>query len=279
MNKLRAYIYNIIPKKYRNSLGKSKVLKPLRDVFFRTKSGFRELQVPVEKCYGKYEVSFQFVSSIQIATKAKKKGIETRLLNNSIRILQQSRPRLANDYIIADVGANFGYLSLVWSQTVCNQGKVYAFEPHPNLFAAIQKSIAVNKLENSITPTNVAVGKQKGSIAISLASTTSNTKEGEVGEAQLKSKATIQMITIDEYFMDFERLDFIKIDVDGIELDILQGAEEILARLKPIVVVETNGNTDLLEFFNQRNYTILNMELNTFDMQKELPLNIFCVPN
>ncbi len=279
MNKLRAYLYKIIPEKYKKSLGKSKLLKPIRESFFRKKSGFRELQVLVKKQYGNYTASFQFISSIQIATKAQERGIETKLLNSSIKILQQHKPSAADDYVIADVGANFGFLSLVWAQTISQNGKVYSFEPHPNIFKTIEKSIALNSLNAKIIPTHVAVGKQKGTIEISLASTTSNTKKGEVGAAQLKSKAVIEMITLDDYFIDFKRLDFIKIDVDGIELDILEGAEKILNRLQPIVVVETNKNIKLYDFFNSRNYTILNMELKPFDVNEKLPLNIFCVPN
>ncbi len=279
MNSLRAFIYKSIPKSWRKNLGGSKLLKPIRDSFFRTRSGFRELQVPILKKYGTYKVKFQFVGSIQIASKAKERGIETTLLRNTLALLKAQKNRPTNDYIIADVGTNFGFLSLVWANSVCQQGKVYSFEPHPTIFKSFKKAIALNNLEAIITANNVAVGKEEGSVSISLASTTSNTKKGEVTDVQLKETTTVPMICLDHYFKEMDRLDLIKIDVDGIELQILQGASSILDKLRPIVVVEMNGDKAICNYLQQKRYTLLDMNLKAFDLKETLPLNIFCIPN
>tara|TARA_R100000935_G_scaffold1517_1_gene4888 strand:+ start:69776 stop:70615 length:840 start_codon:yes stop_codon:yes gene_type:complete len=279
VNNLRALIYRVIPKSWHKSLGGSKLLKPLRDSFFRTKTGYRELQVAVEKKYDSYEVVFEFVSSIQIATKAKERGIETKLLRNTLEVLKAYKFREKDDFNIADVGANFGFLSLVWAMSVCRQGKVYSFEPHPGIFKSFKKSIVLNNLGTIVCPNNFAVGKKEGFVDISLASTTSNTKKGEVTKGQLKAMATIEMVCLDDYFKNTDRLDLIKIDVDGIELQILQGASAILDRLRPIVVVETNGDTSICNFLQQKNYTLLDMSLNSFILEETLPLNVFCIPN
>lgn len=279
MNKYRAYIYNIIPKQFRKSLGRSKLLKPLRDYFFRNKQGFRELQVPIHKSYGDYKTSFTFVSSIQIATKAKERGIETKVLNNTLTLLKQQKPRQIDDYVIADIGANFGFLSLIWAQTVAARGRVFSFEPHPKVYAAFNKSVTINKLDAVISAHNLAVGKKLGSIDVLLANTTSNTKKSEIAGGQIRGSVTVEMNTIDNFFKNKERLDLLKIDVDGIELDILKGAKNTLNRLKPILVVETNGDYAIYKFLQEQNYSILNMKLQHYDPKEVLPLNIFCIPN
>ncbi len=277
MNSIRAYIYKIIPKSWRKALGKSKLLKPIREFFFRNQSGYREIVVAISKVYGSYDVVFKFVSSIQIASKAKEGGIETKLLRNTIQLLKAYKHSDIDDYVVADVGANFGFLSLVWAQSVCRVGKVYSFEPHPNLFQTFCKSIELNDLNSVIIPNNLAVGKIPGSVAISMASTTSNTDKTLLEKHQLRSEKNVEMIVLDHYFKDFKRLDLIKIDVDGIELDILEGAEKILKKLKPIFVVETNGDRTICDFFERNGYTMLDMNLSPFDVKKALPLNIFCI--
>ena len=277
MNSIRAHIYNWVPKTWRRRLGKSKMLKPLRDLFFRSKTGFREHTVTVNRNYEGYAVSFQFVSGIQIAVKAETKGLENTLLRNSIKLLKEFKPREGDDYYIADVGANFGYLSLVWSQSVAKNGTITAFEPHPKIANSLQKSIAKNGSSSIIDLHNVAVGKEKGSVEISLLSTTSNTDKEVIGENQSASVARIEMVTLDDFFSTADRLDMIKIDVDGIELQILEGAANVLKHLRPIVIVEANGNFKILEFLVDMNYTLLDMNLRPFAKDR-LPPNIFCIP-
>jgi hypothetical protein len=89
------------------------------------------------------------------------------------------------------------------------------------------------------------------------------------------------MITLDSFAKrnEIERCDLVKIDVDGIELDILKGAIQLIEKYKPIFIVETNGNVQILDFFGNIEYQILNMQLKPFQPGNKLPANIFCVPN
>ena len=72
--------------------------------------------------------------------------------------------------------------------------------------------------------------------------------------------------------------DLIKIDVDGIELDILQGAEKCIRNFKPIVIVELNGEQTIIDFMEKLDYNTLNMKLEPIK-KNELPSNVFFVPN
>jgi tRNA1(Val) A37 N6-methylase TrmN6 len=155
MNQIRMFLYNLFPKRLKNKLGSSKMLTPLRNLFFRTNGTYKEVLAKIKREYSNYLVEFNFYASIQVANKAKNKGIENTLLNNSIALLKSE----SDDRTIFDVGTNFGYLSMVWANTVCKKGKVYSFEPHPLLFNSYTKSVKSNNLQDHIVIEKVAVGK------------------------------------------------------------------------------------------------------------------------
>lgn len=278
MDKLRIAFYNIFSKKLKNKLGKSKILKPFRDLLFRKKGTYREIETKIKRQYLDYNVSFNFIASLQIALKAKERGFENTLLRNSIQLLKKYKKRDKEDYIVFDVGTNFGYLSLVWAKTVCKHGKVYSFEPHPKLFNSFLKSISLNQLDKIIFANNLAISDKKGKIEVNLSSTTSNILSINNENLKIK-KQKIEMTTLD-LFKNKNKLlncDLVKIDVDGIELDILNGSIDLIKEFQPIFIVETNNDSRIIEFFENQKYTILNMNLKPI-LKGELPLNIFCLP-
>ncbi len=268
------FLYDLFPKSIKKKLGRSKVLTPLRNSFFRTKGTYKEARVKISRNYLDELVQFNFYASIQIANKAKVKGIENTLLRNSLKLLKSD----LNDKVVFDVGTNFGYLSLVWANTISKNGKVYSFEPHPILYKSYKKSIQSNRLENNIITENVAVGNELGTIEINLLSTTSNTLELE-SNVNTDEKVKVDIISLDHYIEtnNITKCDLVKIDVDGIEYDILNGAQELINKLKPIFIVETNNDQRINEFFLKNDYQILNMKLEQI-LEGELPENIFCLP-
>ena len=229
INKIILSLYQTLPPKMRNAIGKSVLLKPLRDFFLRSKGSFRETKVLVNQDYLEYKVNFIFFASMKIASKAEKSGIENTLLRNSIHLLNKHK-RVKDDAVILDVGANFGFLSLVWANAISQNGKVIAFEPNISVHNSLKKSIRANNLESTIQLKNLAVGNKDGSIELFLSSTTSNIMEGGMQE---NNKTTIEMVSLDSFSKrnDIVRCDLIKIDVDGIELDILMGANEFVGKL------------------------------------------------
>lgn len=276
INKIILSLYQTLPPKIRNGIGQSVLLKPLRDFFLRSKGSFRETKVLVNRDYLDYKVNFYFFASMKIASKAAKSGIENTLLRNSINLLKEYKT-VENDAVILDVGANFGFLSLVWANSISQNGKVIAFEPNISVHNSFKNSIHANNLESTIHLKNLAVGNNDGSIELFLSSTTSNILQAGM---QHNNKTTIEMVSLDSFSKrnNIARCDLVKIDVDGIELDILMGATNLLEKCKPIFIVETNGEKRIIDFFHQHEYQILDMELNLFQSGKQLPPNIFCIP-
>ncbi len=279
MKKIVSYIYSHTPPKLKLALGKSKLLKPLRDFAFRKNDSYRELKTVVKKKYKGHSVNFKFYASIQVATKASTKGIENTLLKNSIYILNKTKPNRNKDLKIFDIGANFGFLSLVWASTVASKGKVYSFEPHKEVYKSFLKSITANKLRETIYVENCAVGNANKEVEINMNSASSNMLQTSSAYKSNPS-ARINMITIDYYIEknEINDCDLIKIDVDGIELDILKGAKHSIQSFKPIVIVELNGEKEIIDFMQNLGYKVLDMKLKPYKNESPLPPNAFFVP-
>jgi len=276
MNSLLVKIYDIIPKGLRLKLGQSKWLKGLRRQLLYDSEGFKTAQVLVERTYGTHKVKFQFIASIKMASKAKRIGIENTVLRNSFTLVEKYKPN-RTDLAVLDVGSNFGYLGAVWADSIAKNGKVKAFEPNKNLFSSITKTIGANgHFKSSFEVYNLAVGAKNEMIPLNASNFSSN--------AQLMKTATetydVEMVTLDNFLnkKNIREIDVIKIDVDGIELDILKGAENLLKQNNSIVIVETNDDRHIVDFFQELDYKIYDMKLNVFDNSETLPLNIFCVP-
>jgi len=276
---LRKNIYEWVPRKYYTFLGKSVFLRPLRNLFFRKNGRYIESRSQVARDYEDYKVTFAFFASIQVASKAARRGMENTLLKNSIKLIKRYKRKDAK-CIVIDIGTNFGYLSLVWANTIANRGKVYSFEPHPDMFKSFSKSIEVNQLQQIINAQNIALGETTGTIELNLAHTSANVLElSSIREKNNKLQAPVA--SLDDFSEDFniENCDLIKIDVDGIELSILKGAQDFIKRFKPILIVETNNDSNIIDLVENMGYTTLTQDLKPYLKGNPLPLNAFFVPN
>ncbi|TWO34365.1 FkbM family methyltransferase [Seonamhaeicola sediminis] len=257
-------------------MGKSNLVKRLFGNVNTTRGFFRLICADINRHYQQYNVKFGFWAPIKEASKAQQRGVETTLLNNAIKLCNLYKAN--RQYVtVFDIGANFGFLSLVWAQTICSDnGKVVAFEPNKQVCDSFKKSIKKNRLEAIITLENVVVGSENKTVELFLNYTTSNVLKPE----KISDSVSIPMVTMDTYVLEnnFDTCDLIKIDVDGIELDILQGCLYTLERFKPIFIVETNDNMEIIDFFMEKNYKVLDMSLKEYAKGTVLPPNIFCVP-
>lgn len=276
MNNILVKLYSVIPKSVRHIVGRNKYLKFIRKAILKKKGKYKEAMVLIRRRYLNHFVEFRFYASIKTASKAYETGIENKILTNSIALIDKCKC-YNKDCLVIDIGANFGYLSLVWSRTICeNQGKVIAFEPNLDVFKTFNKSIVSNDLKNIIISENLAVGSECEKVPLYLDNTTSNTI---MMDAQNLSKE-IEMVTIDSYMENKKllRCDLIKIDVDGIEIEILKGCIETINKFKPIFIVETNNDIKIVDFFIKMKYKVLNMDLNEYNGKDIIPLNVFCIP-
>lgn len=263
-NNLLLNLYLFLPKGVVKFIGSLSFLKGIRDKILRNKSGFKESQVLIRKDYIDHKVEFKYIADIRGAAKAKKKGVETNLILNTMALINNTKFNT-----ILDIGSNFGFLSLVWSKTLASKGQVYGFEPNPQTYKCFKRSVALNNL-NNIKIENVAVGSNMGATDIYINNSTSNILE------KTGNKAQATLITIDQYYIkeSIKKCDMIKIDVDGYELEVLIGAINTIKKFKPVLIIETNESMEVVDFVRSLGYKILDGNLSkNFE---GIPANIFC---
>ena len=145
--------------------------------------------------------------------------------------------------IAVDVGACFGLYTVIFSKIVGNDGLVYAFEPDPYMFRLLQENIKRLHLTNVIS----------FNIALSNTNSISNFYVTNGGMSSLEPMAGLRSIvqvivkTLDSF--DLPRIDWMKIDTEGTEHLVLEGAKQLLERCGPRMLIEflpEFGNTDKL---------------------------------
>jgi FkbM family methyltransferase len=146
-----------------------------------------------------------------------------------------------------DVGANVGCYSMLFGQWVGPAGKVFAFEPAPETFAALSEHIALNSLKGIATPINAAVCDESSEMNFLALDTLGMSRLATDGEQAEGSRVIrVPATSIDE-FCERENLspDLIKIDVEGFELSVLRGARETIKarRDKLALFVEMHPTT------------------------------------
>jgi FkbM family methyltransferase len=148
------------------------------------------------------------------------------------------RKTLKSGMTVLDVGANIGYFSALASGLVGNSGQVHAFEPMPQNLSRLRQNLSVFRWAH---PHPYAVGNATGTAEIYF-------NDSEAGWASLLSsndlerRADIDVIRLDDWAHAHavNRIDFMKMDIEGGEFHALQGAQEMLSRFRPIIVAELN---------------------------------------
>lgn len=125
-----------------------------------------------------------------------------------------------------DLGANIGYVTMHLAKYVGPEGKVYAVEPSPRNYEILTKSIKENSLENIVEAYQLAVSSSSGVRNLNIAA------ESNLNSFALTkyTKETIEVntVSIDDFFKDKRFPNFIKMDIEGAEVDALAGIDKIL---------------------------------------------------
>ena len=130
---------------------------------------------------------------------------------------------------VIDVGANIGNHTIHFS-TQCKFSNVHSFEMNSILFDILQKNIDLNKCHN-VTCHNLAVADENGLVG------SSELNLCNTGSTHIVPDGNIKQIKLDD--IDYQdRVSLIKIDVEGHELKVLNGAKNLILSNKPILVVE-----------------------------------------
>lgn len=174
--------------------------------------------------------------------------------------------------IVMDIGANAGFLTLLFAKKHVSQGKVYAFEPDEENFEQLMDNIKLNSLKN-ILPFKIAIqdDPKKKQIKFYKRRAIDGDKLCNRGLSTLEK---MSIHNISEYFVKcstidkimekekISKLDFIKIDVEGAEYKVLRGGLHSIEQYHPIILYECSTTIDKLS--NSKN------SLQSYQILKEL---------
>lgn len=166
-----------------------------------------------------------------------------------------------------DVGANEGLYTLFGSRLVGPEGTVWAFEPSRREFGRLRQNLQLNDLAN-VRAFRLALSREPAEVELAVAAD-EHAGQNTLGQftypIEMLHKETVTTVRLDDMVAaeGLERLDLIKIDVEGAESAVLEGASQMLRQFRPtllIEIVETalqyQGRTseDLLRFLRSFGY-------------------------
>jgi FkbM family methyltransferase len=130
---------------------------------------------------------------------------------------------------VVDIGANQGLYSLMFSRLVGETGKVIAFEPEPDMFAALETNISANSIQN-VECHRLALSSEPRQAMLSRSLIHGGDNRLSSGHsAHVSTKKLVSLVTLDE-IVDDRRIDFIKMDVQGWEWEVMRGTRATLRR-------------------------------------------------
>lgn len=140
--------------------------------------------------------------------------------------------------IVVEVGANIGAHTVAFSRMVGAGGRVHAFEPQRVVFQTLCANLALNSITN-VECHPVAVASEDSFVLIPDIAYDAMGNFGAVEVGNFEQGHKVPTVRLDA-FLDLPRLKFMKVDVEGMECAVIEGARETLQRHKPILYVEND---------------------------------------
>jgi FkbM family methyltransferase len=157
---------------------------------------------------------------------------------------------------VVDVGANIGTHTLYFANTVERGGRVYAFEPQRFIYNVLCGNVALNGHTN-VVAVNAALGSKPGQITVPALDYGRGGNFGGLSLGLNRKGENVPMLTLDSYGLSSCQL--IKIDVEGMEKQVLEGAVSLLQAHQPFLYVETDrekNSQELIGWLLARNYRL-----------------------
>lgn len=137
-----------------------------------------------------------------------------------------------------DVGANIGYFSLLAAARVGPEGRVFAFEPNPANGELLRQSAAANGFEAIIDLRIAAVAEEAGMLRFVTPGVDSNGMIVGLNESAAVDLPAVEAVTLDHALADCDRVDIIKMDIEGAEARAWRGMQSIIRRHRPVMLFE-----------------------------------------
>jgi len=199
---------------------------------------------------------------------------EPQEVDTAIALLSWRRDYFGPGVVGIDCGANLGIHSVSWARHMTGWGSVLAIEAQERIFYALCGNITLNNVFNA-RAMHAAVAAEVGRMRIPVPDYLAPASFGSLELKPLSAEfigqnidyaesagMEIDTITIDS--LNLPRVDFIKIDVEGMELEVLAGAQATLNRCKPVLLIDRGKveQATLRERLTGRGYVVFEMGIN-----------------
>ena len=244
--------------KPRFGLARKHITEPAMKLFFFLKKNlYKKENFHVDVLYQGNWLPFQLeTTDFQCAP------VKGDTLNIEPELLFILKKLLPSNGVFFDVGANFGAVTLFATSAANFSGKVYSFEPFPPTFLNLQN--IVNQIDKSslINANHLALSNYCGTAKMQCSI------EIHSGYATIKNETDhgveVPVSTLDKFVQDsaIDKIDFIKLDVEDHELNVLEGAVDSLKKLRPIIYLENSKNLSvdtqlkIINLFNDADYSL-----------------------
>ncbi len=201
-------------------------------------------------------------------------------------------------FIAFDVGANIGSLTLSMSKLAHVSGKIVAVEPHPQVFKRLLENISLNRI-NNVIPIQCALSNEEGKLILFSPKEHCNKGLSSLVDDKLLNvdnsydKISCDVRKLDRVFLELnlKKLDFIKIDTQGNDYYVIEGAKETISTFRPHIIFEWHerlwknakcGFHQAEQFFAGMDYSLYVINsgyLSKVDNTLPESADIFAVPN
>jgi len=155
---------------------------------------------------------------------------------------------------ILDVGANIGTHTVALARKVGANGRVIAFEPQRMIYQNLCANVSLNRLTN-VDCLQKGVGENNAVFPVPIADPETRQNFGAFEIRGYKTGEPVKIITIDS--LSLEACSLIKVDVEGMEKEVLAGANDTIRQFRPLMFIENNNldkSEELIDYIFSMNY-------------------------
>ncbi len=222
-----------------------------------------------------------FGVGFQILERAAFDPVEVEL---AVQLLEARRRYFGDGAVAIDCGANIGAHTIEWAIAMTGWGSVVAIEAQERIYYALAGNIALNNCFNAIAM-HAAVSSETGVMKIpapdyltassfgSLELRPSATTEfiGQAIDYSEEKMVPVQKMTLDA--LQLSRVDLIKIDIEGMEMEALEGGRQLIEKARPILLIEQikTVRERLRAWLQERGYEVIDAGINLLAVHKTDP--------
>ena len=261
----------------------SKVTKSISSIPYINRVFFKVFRPVRERLKIEKEVISEYNSGIKIrlnlSDHLESKIFWQGVLDGDIGEFIKVNQLLESDSVFVDVGAHVGVFTLI-AADLLSEGTVYSFEPLSEHHKRLKYNVNINDFENVVMEkTIVSNSTEEKTLKVPVKKVDNNPHTKGSGSSSIYESSNsdnlveygVPSTKLDKYVEEkgIEKVDIIKIDVEGAELDVLNGGAKTIERFRPTVLMEVDlrlleranrAGKDVIDFWHQRHYSVYRIE-------------------